>query len=81
MQAIHDYIAIDSKTYASRFMKSLIKAAIKLEKMPRCGRIVPGIGKEDRKRESSNANLLDACFRRHDILLMYFLVTTSHGAG
>ena len=41
IQAIHDYIAIDSKTYASRFIKSLIKATIKLEKMPRCGRIVP----------------------------------------
>ena len=41
LQAIHDYIAIDSKTYASRFIKSLIKATIKLEKMPRCGRIVP----------------------------------------
>ncbi|HAS17674.1 MAG TPA: type II toxin-antitoxin system RelE/ParE family toxin [Nitrospiraceae bacterium] len=41
LQSIHDYIAIDSKTYASRFIKSLIKATIKLEKMPRCGRIVP----------------------------------------
>lgn len=40
LQAIHDYIAIDSKTYASRFIKSLIKTTIKLEKMPRCGRIV-----------------------------------------
>lgn len=41
LQAIHDYIAIDSKTYASRFMKSLVKATIKLGKMPLCGRIVP----------------------------------------
>jgi len=39
--AIHDYIAKDSKTYATRFIKSLIKASSKLEIMPRCGRIVP----------------------------------------
>ena len=41
LQAIHDYIARDSKTYAIRFIKSLIKATTKLETMPRCGRIVP----------------------------------------
>jgi toxin ParE1/3/4 len=41
LQAIHDYIAKDSKTYAARFIKSLIKATAKLEQMPRCGRIVP----------------------------------------
>ena len=41
LQAIHDYIAKDSKTYAARFIKSLIKATVKLEQMPRCGRIVP----------------------------------------
>ncbi len=41
LQAIHDYIARDSKTYATRFIKSLIKATTKLEIMSRCGRIVP----------------------------------------
>ncbi len=41
LQAIHDYIAKDSKTYATRFVKSLIKATTKLEIMPRCGRVVP----------------------------------------
>jgi plasmid stabilization system protein ParE len=41
LQAIHNYIAKDSKTYAIRFVKSLIKATTKLEMMPRCGRIVP----------------------------------------
>jgi len=40
LQAIHDYISQDSKTYATRFIKSLIKATTKLETMPRCGRIV-----------------------------------------
>ena len=41
LQTIHEYIARDSKTYAARFIKSLIKATTKLEKMPRIGRIVP----------------------------------------
>lgn len=41
LQAIHDYIARDSETYAVRFIKSLIKATAKLGIMPRCGRIVP----------------------------------------
>lgn len=41
LQAIHDYIARDSRTYANRFIKSLIKSASKLQIAPRCGRIVP----------------------------------------
>lgn len=41
LHIIHDYIARDSKTYATRFIKSLIKATLKLEMMPYCGRIVP----------------------------------------
>ncbi|MBI4684902.1 MAG: type II toxin-antitoxin system RelE/ParE family toxin [Nitrospirae bacterium] len=41
LEAIHNYIAKDSKTYAIRFIKSLIKSTSKLEKAPRCGRIVP----------------------------------------
>ncbi len=41
LQAIHDYIAKDSKVYAIRFVKSLIAATRKLEAMPQCGRIVP----------------------------------------
>ncbi|MDP2846039.1 MAG: type II toxin-antitoxin system RelE/ParE family toxin [Candidatus Methanoperedens sp.] len=41
LHAIHDYIAKDSKTYATRFIKSLIRATTKLEQMPRCGRTVP----------------------------------------
>ncbi|MBU1298211.1 MAG: type II toxin-antitoxin system RelE/ParE family toxin [Bacteroidetes bacterium] len=38
---IYNYIARDSKTYAGRFIRSLIKATEKLEIMPRSGRIVP----------------------------------------
>jgi len=41
LQAIHDYIAKDSKIYAIRFIKSLVAATKKLEMMPECGRIVP----------------------------------------
>ena len=41
LQAIYDYIARDSKTYAARFIKSLIRTTTKLEQMPRCGRVVP----------------------------------------
>jgi toxin ParE1/3/4 len=41
LQAIHEYISQDSTVYASRFIKSLIKATSKLESLPRCGRIVP----------------------------------------
>lgn len=41
LHAIHEYIAKDSKTYATRFIRSLITATEKLERMPRCGRIVP----------------------------------------
>lgn len=41
LQAIYEYIAKDSKTYALRFIRSLIKATQKLETMPRCGRAVP----------------------------------------
>jgi|SRR5659263_188566 len=41
LEAIHEYIARQSKVYASRFIKSLISAPIKLETMPLCGRIVP----------------------------------------
>lgn len=41
LQAIFDYIAKDSKVYATRFIKSLIASTQKLKMMPRCGRIIP----------------------------------------
>lgn len=41
LKAIHDYIAKDSRIYATRFVKSLIGATLKLEDMPECGRVVP----------------------------------------
>ena len=47
LQAIHEYISKDSKTYATRFIKSLIKATTKLETMPYIGRIVPEFENHD----------------------------------
>ena len=41
IEAIFEYISKDSKIYASRFVKSLIDATIKLDRMPKIGRIVP----------------------------------------
>jgi plasmid stabilization system protein ParE len=41
LQAIFEYISRDSKIYAARYVKTLIRAAKKLETMPRCGREVP----------------------------------------
>lgn len=41
LEAIHTYIAQDSETYATRFIKSLIATTEKLEKLPGIGRIVP----------------------------------------
>lgn len=47
LQAIHDYIAEDSRIYAARFIRSLIDATTRLEKMPRCGRVVPELESYD----------------------------------
>jgi len=41
LQAVFDYISKDSKVYAARYVKALVHSTKKLEKMPRCGRIVP----------------------------------------
>ena len=41
LQAIHEYISKDSRTYAIRFIKSLVKTTDKLMTLPQCGRIVP----------------------------------------
>jgi toxin ParE1/3/4 len=41
LQSIFEYISKDSKVYAVRFVRSLIKATQRLEKTPNMGRIVP----------------------------------------
>jgi len=47
LQSIYEYIARDSKVYAGRFVKALIKAAGKLEMMPYCGRMIPEFERDD----------------------------------
>lgn len=41
LAAIHEYISKDSMIYADKLINSLIKATIKLETMPFCGRRHP----------------------------------------
>ena len=41
LRSIHDYIAQDSKIYASRFVEKIILRIDQLETHPKSGRIVP----------------------------------------
>jgi plasmid stabilization system protein ParE len=41
LEGIFEYISRDSKWYAARYVKALIRATKRLETMPRSGRIVP----------------------------------------
>jgi plasmid stabilization system protein ParE len=66
LQAIHAYIAADSPTYATRFIKSLIKSASPLVTMPRMGRIVP---------ELENLGLREIIF--HDYRIVYRIAVAS----
>ncbi|MCK4761627.1 MAG: type II toxin-antitoxin system RelE/ParE family toxin [Candidatus Aminicenantes bacterium] len=59
IQSIQEYISRDSKVYALRYIKSLVKAAEKLEMMPFCGRIVPEFESEDFR---------EIIFRNHRII-------------
>lgn len=47
LQGIHEYIGRDSRTYATRFVKSLIASTTKLEHMPHVGRTVPELENYD----------------------------------
>jgi toxin ParE1/3/4 len=47
LQSIFEYIAKDSKIYATRFVKSLIASAKKLETVPRCGRTISELEEQD----------------------------------
>ena len=47
LQSIHEYISWDSKIYAGRFVKALVKATKKFEMMPYCGRVVPEFDRND----------------------------------
>ena len=41
LRQIHEFISRDSKTYADRYIRSLIQSAAKLSAFPECGRLVP----------------------------------------
>jgi len=59
LQSIHEYISKDSKIYAVRFVKSLVKATKRLEDMPLSGRIVP---------EFENKEFREIIFRNYRIV-------------
>jgi len=59
LQSIYEYISNDSKIYATRFIKSLVKSTAKLERMPYCGRIVL---------EFENEKLREVIFRNYRIV-------------
>ncbi len=46
LKSIHDYIALDSKTYASKFIEKIIQRIDQLEKHPKSGRVVPEFNSE-----------------------------------
>jgi plasmid stabilization system protein ParE len=41
LRSIHEYIAKDSRFYADRFTKALVRATERLKTLPQSGRIVP----------------------------------------
>ena len=41
LKSIHDYISLDSKVYASRFIEKIISRVDQLETHPESGRMVP----------------------------------------
>jgi toxin ParE1/3/4 len=47
LNSIFDYIASDSLFYAERFTRSLINSTLKLEKMPKSGRIIPEFAQDN----------------------------------
>ena len=47
LQAIFDYISIDSKYYASVFVNEIIDSAEKIADFPKMGRIVPEYQQDD----------------------------------
>jgi len=47
LEDIGDYISKDSIVYARNFVSKLFKSPVLLKKMPRAGRIVPELNRED----------------------------------
>lgn len=46
LKAIHDYISLDSKAYADKFISKVIDRVDQLEKFPKSGRKVPEFNNE-----------------------------------
>lgn len=61
LKAIHDYITEDSSVYATRFIKSLVKATTKLEVFPMAGRLVPEF-------EGTSVNLREVIYQGYRII-------------
>lgn len=59
LQAIYEFIAHDSPIYAERLVGSLVKATLKLQDVPHCGRIVP---------EFNDPNLREVVFRNYRVV-------------
>ena len=46
LRLIHEYISLDSKRYADRFIEKLINRVDQLEHFPKSGRVVPEFNSE-----------------------------------
>ncbi len=46
LKQIHDYISLDSKFYADRFVSKIISRVDQLEVFPNSGRVVPDVNQE-----------------------------------
>jgi len=55
LQTIFEYIVKDSRVYAARYVKSLIRATVKLETVPFCGRVVPELDNPELREVISEA--------------------------
>jgi len=47
LRSIHDFIATDSRHYAKKVVQDLIEKTEVLDRLPRIGRIVPGLGDDN----------------------------------
>ena len=78
LKAIHDYITEDSSVYATRFIKSLVKATTKLEVFPMAGRLVPEF-------EGTSVNLREVIYQGYRIIYRLTsdqnieIITVAHG--
>jgi plasmid stabilization system protein ParE len=78
LKGIYDYIAEDSSVYAIRFVKTRVKATLKLETFPMAGRLVPEF-------EHTHLNLREVIYQGYRIIYQLTpnfdveIVTVAHG--